>query len=174
MMKAALAAVAAVALTAPAAAAAGVQQEMRRIALAEARIGVREVPARSNLGPDIARYHTAVRHARANEVWCAIFVSWVARQAGYPLGSVGQGAWQVQSLFKWGKREGLYFRKGARRVRVGDIALHGYGHAGIVVKVTKDGRIWSVDGNWSDSVRYQPIPSISVSGYLRLPSTPRR
>jgi hypothetical protein len=161
------------ALAAPAAQGATVQQKMRRYALAEARIGVREVPAHSNLGPDIARYHTAVRHARADEVWCAIFVSYIARKAGYPLGSVGQGAWQVQSLFKWAKQRRWYFAKGARKVRVGDIALHGYGHSGIVVRIDKGGRIWTVDGNWGDTVRYQPLPSLSVTGYLRLPSTPR-
>lgn len=173
-MRGAVASLAALALAAPAQAAETVQQKMRRIALAEAQRNVQEIPARSNLGPDIERYHSAVRHARADEVWCAIFVSYVARQAGYPLGSVGQGAWQVQSLFTWGREQGFYFRRGTRRVRVGDIALHGYGHAGIVVRVARDGRIWTVDGNWSDTVRHQPLPSLSLTGYLRLPSTPRR
>ena len=29
------------------------------------------------------------------------------------------------------------------------------------------------NGNWSDTVRYQPIPFLSLDGYIRLPSTPR-
>lgn len=150
-----------------------VQQKMAAIALREARRNVQEVPYHSNTGPEIRKYHTAVRHAHTTEPWCAIFVSWVAKKAGYPLGSVSQGIWDVQNLFKWGHDTGFYFRKGTRKVRVGDIAVHGYGHAGIVVRIMKDGSVWSVDANWSDSVRYHPEPSISIDGYIRLPSTPR-
>ena len=150
-----------------------VQQKMVAIALKEARRNVQEVPTHSNTGPDIRRYHTAVKHARTTEPWCAIFVSYVAKKAGYPLGSVSQGIWDIKNLFKWGRHEGFYFNKGARKVKVGDIAVHGYGHSGIVVRVTKSGAIYTVDANWSDTVRYQPIPYLSVSGYIRLPSRPR-
>ena len=150
-----------------------VQQKMVRYALAESRRHVREIPPHSNLGPDIRRYHTAVRHAKADEWWCTIFVSYIARKAGYPLGSVGQGIAKVPNLFRWGRREGYYFPKGTRRVKLGDIAVHGYGHAGIVVRITKDRHIYTVDGNWSDSVVYQPLPYLSLDGYIRLPSTPR-
>jgi hypothetical protein len=151
-----------------------VQDRMVAIALREAARNVREVPADSNTGRDIRRYHSAVRHARPTEAWCTIFVSYVARGAGYPLGSVSQGIWDVKNLFRWGRREGFYFAKGTRHVRVGDISVHGYGHAGIVVKVTKAGRIYTVDGNWGDTVRYQPLPYLSVSGYIRLPGVSRR
>lgn len=170
--------VAALALTVLAALPAGaraatVQERMVSIALAEAQRSVREIPADSNTGPDIRRYHRAVRHARPDEAWCAIFVSYVARRAGYPVGSVEQGAWDVRNLFRWGRDEGFHFRKGTRRPKPGDIVLHGYGHAGIVAKVTRAGRVFTVDGNWGDTVRYQPEPPFSVDGYLRLPATPR-
>jgi hypothetical protein len=150
-----------------------VQQKMVTYALREARRNVQEVPADSNLGPDIGRYHRAVTHASADYPWCTIFVSYVAKRAGYPLGSVGQGIAQVPTLFRWGRKQGFYFAKGTRRVRVGDIAVHGYGHAGIIVRITKDRRLFTVDGNWGDTVRYQPIPFLSVDGYIRLPSAPR-
>jgi hypothetical protein len=150
-----------------------VQQKMVAYAMREARRHVQEIPAHSNRGPDIDRYHTAVRHAKANAWWCTIFVSYIARKAGYPLGSVGQGIAEVQNLFRWGRKSGFYFPKGARKVKVGDIAVHGYGHAGIVVRITKDGHIFTVDANWGDSVRYQPIPYLSASGYIRLPAAPR-
>lgn len=150
-----------------------VQDRLVSIGMREAARNVQEVPAQSNTGPDIRRYHTAVRHARANEAWCAIFVSYVAKRAGYPLGSVSQGIWDIQNLFKWGRRNGFYFEKGTRKVKRGDLAVHGYGHAGIVARVTKDGRIFTIDGNWGHTVRYQPLPFLSVSGYIRLPSTPR-
>lgn len=174
-MRGAAAALAALALAAPASAAGPrtVQQRMAAIALREAARGVREVPAHANTGPDIRRYHTAVRHARRTEVWCTIFVSYVARQAGYPLGSVGQGIWEVRNLYRWARREGFYFPRGVHRPRVGDIAVHGFGHAGIVVRVSRTGRVFTVDGNWSDTVRYQPLPPFSLSGYVRLPDRPR-
>jgi hypothetical protein len=161
-------------VAAPAVATAATTQErMVSIALAEAGRSVREVPAKSNTSRDIRRYHRAVPHARTNERWCTIFVSYVAREAGYPLGSVGQGVWNVRNLVLWGRSEGFTFRKGSRRPKPGDIALHGFGHAGIVVKVTRRGRVFTVDGNWSDTVRHQPEPPFSVDAYLRLPSTPR-
>ena len=76
-------------------------------------------------------------------------------------------------MFDWGREEHFYFAKGARRPKPGDIAVHGYGHAGIVVRVTRAGEVYSVDANWSDTVRYHLQPSISVDGYIRLPSTRR-
>src|SRR3954471_23464047 len=153
--------------------AAPVQQKMVRYALREARRHVQEIPPHSNLGPDIRRYHTAVTHAKADAWWCTIFVSYITKKAGYPLGTLGQGIARGANLFKWGREQGFYFAKGKRRVRLGDIAVHGYGHAGIVVRITKDRRIYTVDGNWSDSVVYQPLPFLSLDGYIRLPTTPR-
>lgn len=169
--------VALLALAAPTAAGAAepetVQQKMVRLALAEAERNVRETPADSNLGPDIRRYHTAVKHARATEPWCAIFVSYIAKRAGYPLGSVGQGIWDIKNMFRWGRDLGWYFAKGTRRPKAGDIVVHGYGHAGIVIKVTRKGRVFTVDGNWSDTVVYHEEPFLSADGYIRLPSAPR-
>ena len=172
-MKSLAPALAMLALVPAVAQAATVQERMVSIALAEAQRGVREVPAKSNTSRDIRRYHGAVPHAQSDEPWCTIFVSFVARQAGYPIGSVSQGTWSVRTLYRWGRGEGFYFRKGSRRPKPGDIALHGFGHAGIVAKVTKRGRVFTVDGNWGDTVRYQPEPPFSVDGYLRLPATPR-
>jgi hypothetical protein len=167
---------AAFALAVPAAAGAEprtVQQKMVAYALREARRTVQEIPPHSNTGPDIRRYHTAVRHARFNAWWCTIFVSYIAREAGYPLGPGGLGIAKVRNLYRWGRREGLYFPKGSRRPRPGDIAVHGFGHAGIVIRISPRGRVWTVDANWSDSVHYQPMPPFSLTGYIRLPSTPR-
>ena len=161
-------------LVAPAAASAEtVQDRMVAVALAEARQGVQEVPARSNDGPAIRRYRTAVPHAKEGAWWCAIFVSYVARRAGYPLGSVGQGMVEVRNLARWGRREGFVFRKGTRRPRPGDIALHGLDHTGIVVRVAADGTVFTVDANWSATVSHHREPPFSVTRYLRLPSDPR-
>ena len=160
-------------MAAPATAyAATVQQKMVPLALTEANRGVQEIPARSNRGPEIDKYHTAVRHAKPDEWWCAIFVSWVAKQAGYPLGSRGKGIWSVKRLSRWGQRNGFYFAKGTMKPRAGDISLIGYGHAGIVVGY-EGNTVRTVDANWSDSVSVHNEP-LDVSGYIRLPSTPRK
>lgn len=168
--------VALVALGAPAAAAAEgsetVQDKLVRYALEEVGRNVREVPAKSNTSRAIRRYHTAVAHARRDAPWCTIFLSYLARKAGFPLGRVSQGMWDPENLYRWAKAQGWYFPRGSRKPMVGDIAVHGYSHTGIVVKIDARGRIFTVDGNWSDSVRYNR-QQLSVSGYIWLPSEPR-
>lgn len=166
-----------VAVGAPAAASAAVdrqtvQDELVRYALEEAGRNVREVPARSNTSRAIRRYHTAVEHAGRNAPWCTIFVSYVARKAGFPLGRVSQGISDPKNLYEWAKSQGWYFPRGSRKPRVGDLAVHGYSHTGIIVKIDGRGRIFTVDANWGDSVKYNLQP-LSVSGYIRLPSEPR-
>ena len=81
---------------------------------------------------------------------------------------------EVRNLVRWGRREGFVFRKGTRRPRPGDIALHGYDHTGIVTSVAADGTVFTVDANWSDTVSHHPQPPFSVNQYLRLPGKPRR
>lgn len=164
-------------LGAPAAASAAieaqtVQDKLVHYALKEIGRTVREVPAKSNTSRAIRRYHTAVEHARPNEAWCTIFVSYVAKKAGFPLGRVSQGIWDPKNLYLWAKSQGWYFPRGSRKPRVGDLAVHGYSHTGIIVKIDSKGRIFTADANWGDSVKYNLLP-LSASGYIRLPSEPR-
>ncbi|MEJ7788116.1 MAG: hypothetical protein WKF96_25220, partial [Solirubrobacteraceae bacterium] len=94
-MKAATLAVLLVVLCSPAVASAAGEPETvqdRLVAYALKEIGrqVREVPAKSNTSRAIRRYHTAVPHARSDVAWCTVFVSYVAKKAGFPLGRVSQ------------------------------------------------------------------------------------
>lgn len=167
-----------VALGAPTAASAAgesqtVQDGLVRYALQELQRNVREVPAKSNTSRAIRRYHSAVKHARPAEAWCTIFISYVARKAGFPLGRVGQGIWDPKNLYRWARGRGWYFPRGSRKPKIGDITLHGFSHTGIVVKIDGKGRVFTVDGNWSDSLRYNR-QALSVSGYIRLPSQKRQ
>ncbi|MEJ7784429.1 MAG: CHAP domain-containing protein, partial [Solirubrobacteraceae bacterium] len=100
------------------------------------------------------------------------FVSYVAKKAGFPLGRVSQGIWEPKNLYLWAKSQGWYFPRGARRPKVGDLAVHGYSHTGIVVRITRKGVVYTADANWGDSVKYNLLP-LSASGYIRLPSEPR-
>lgn len=176
-MKAAALAVLLGALCAPAAASVAgepetVQDKLVAFALTEIGRQVREVPAKSNTSRAIRRYHTAVPHASPDAAWCTIFVSYVARKAGFPLGRVSQGISDPKNLYLWAKSQGWYFPRGARKPRLGDLAVHGYSHTGIVVKVTRKGFVYTADANWGDSVKYNLLP-LSASGFIRLPSKPR-
>jgi hypothetical protein len=176
-MKAATLAVLLVVLCSPAAASAAgepetVQDKLVAYALKEIGRQVREVPAKSNTSRAIRRYHTAVPHARPDEAWCTIFVSYVAEKAGFPLGRVSQGIWEPKNLYLWAKSQGWYFPRGARKPKIGDLAVHGYSHTGIVVRTTRKGVVYTADANWGDSVKYNLLP-LSASGFIRLPSEPR-
>ncbi len=59
---------------------------MRMLAAAQAEVGHAEHPPGSNDGPRLGTYRAAVAGAAAGQPWCAYFVSWVAAQAGAPLG----------------------------------------------------------------------------------------
>ena len=60
------------------------------VQIAESQIGQSEQPPGSNDGAAISMYRTATSGAAAGEPWCAYFASWVAKQAGEPIGSSGQ------------------------------------------------------------------------------------
>jgi hypothetical protein len=129
---------------------------------------VEESPRGSNRGPWLDRYFRAA-HARPGSAWCGAFVSWVAREAGHPIGVGGRGSISVAALAAWGIRRGLYFAKGHRRPQAGDIAFYDGAHVGIVTRVSRRGSLTVVDGNWSNRVRLQPAHQ-GPSGYVRLPA----
>ncbi|MCW2992246.1 MAG: hypothetical protein JWM73_2840 [Solirubrobacterales bacterium] len=143
------------------------QRRMVAIALHEAHMGVRENPFGSDRGARLSRYFRAA-HSPAGVAWCAAFVSYVARQAGFPVGPHGRGTVSVATLTSWGMRRGFWFAAGSRRPRAGDIALYPSSHTGFVVRVTRRGREWMVDGNYTNSVSYHALYE-PPSGYLRLP-----
>jgi len=68
------------------------------VQIAESQVGQSEQPPGSNDGPAISMYRTATSGAAAGEPWCAYFASWVARQAGEPIGSSGQGLGYVGDI----------------------------------------------------------------------------
>ena len=142
---------------------------MTKIALHEARMGSAEVPRGSDRGPRLGRYFRAA-YSPQGVAWCAAFISYVTARAGFPVGPYGRGTVSVATLTKWGMRRGLWFAAGWRRPRAGDIALYP-SHAGLVVRVTRRGQQFMVDGNWTNSVSHHPL-FWQPTGYLRLPDRP--
>ena len=127
----------------------GVGQRMVQIAQAE--LGQAEQPPGSNDSPRIAEYRTATAGSGVGP-WCAYFTSWVAQQAGVPIGEAGQGFGAVASVAAWGQRTGRYFEAGSQTPQPGDLIIWGGRHIGIVESVGIDGSINTIEGNSSNAV----------------------
>jgi hypothetical protein len=101
------------------------------------------------------------------EAWCAIFVSWVTRTAGAPIGPRGAGIVGVAALESWARRTGRW----TQRPRAGDVVVYS-GHAGIVTSV-RGSRMETVEGNWSNRVSGLERRRAEALGFVRV-SAPRR
>lgn len=99
--------------------------------------------------------------------WCAMFVSWVLKEAGaYPTQVEYKGA-GVRGFGDYFKRKGQYELSqghGGNYIPTGgDIILFSnsnrqgdYSHIGIVEGVA-DGNVWIIDGNANDLIKHRPI-----------------
>jgi hypothetical protein len=121
----------------------------QRIAeIATRELGVSEQPPGSNDGPRIAEYRTATRGSGVGP-WCAYFTSWVAQQAGAPVGPTGGGIGWVPTMKAWAEQNGRWVPSGSGAPQVGDGVPD---HIGVVTAVRPDGGITTVEGNSSDKV----------------------
>lgn len=105
-----------------------------------------------NCGPEVQKYTGGPSGSGAP--WCAWFVSWVYREAGYefkgaPAGSDGNIPY-VGNLATWFKENGIHFtRESDTKPQPGDVIMYGGDeHTGIVVKVNGD-TIETIEGNTS-------------------------
>ncbi|MFL5832275.1 MAG: CHAP domain-containing protein [Solirubrobacteraceae bacterium] len=139
------------------------------VPIAEAEVGQAEQPPGSNDGPRLATYRTATVGAAAGEPWCAYFASWVAKQAGVPLGDHGQGFGSCSDIWSWAQSTGRAIPNGAGVTpHPGDLILFGGEHVGIVDKVLPGGSIQTIEGNYSDKVSQVVRGAGEASGYVRL------
>ena len=122
------------------------------VAIAQRELGQVEAPPGSNDSPRIAEYRTATPGSGVGP-WCAYFASWVARQAGVPLGEQGQGFGRVDDVAAWAQRTGRAQSPAAGYTpKPGDLILWGGRHMGMVESVGPDGTVTTIEGNSSDSV----------------------
>jgi hypothetical protein len=139
------------------------------VQIAEGEVGQAEQPPGSNDSPRIATYRTATVGAAAGEPWCAYFASWVARQAGVPIGDHGQGLGYVGDIWSWAQSTGRAIPNGSGvRPNPGDLIVFGDHHVGIVEKVLPDGSIQTIEGNYSDKVSRVIRGAGEATGYVRL------
>ena len=143
-----------------------VADRMVNLARAELNKGVRETPDGSNNSPDIARYRTATVGAASGEPWCAYFVSYIAKMAGAPIGSHGQGMGYVPNIISWAKSTNR-FVPSSGSPRPGDLILFSQ-HVGIVESVNQDGSLTTIEGNSSNSVARRHHSKSEAVGFARL------
>jgi len=135
--------------------------------IAAGEVGQAEQPPGSNDSPRIAQYRTATAGSGVGP-WCAYFVSWVARQAGVPLGDHGEGFGSVDQLYAWAQRTGRAVPNGPGVVpRPGDLIVWDE-HVGIVEQVLPDGRIQTLEGNSSDRVSRNVREFSDALGFVRM------
>lgn len=135
--------------------------------IAAAELGQAEQPPGSNDSARIAQYRTATAGSGVGP-WCAYFVSWVARQAGTPVGDQGEGFGSVDALYAWAQRAGRAIPNGPGVVpRSGDLIVWDE-HIGIVEQVLPDGRIQTLEGNSSNKVSRNVHDFSNALGYVRM------
>ncbi|MEZ5120013.1 MAG: CHAP domain-containing protein [Solirubrobacterales bacterium] len=141
----------------------------RMLQIASAEVGQAEQPPGSNDSARIAQYRTATAGAGVGP-WCAYFASWVANQAGVPLGEAGQGFGAVQSVAEWAQRTGRWTPAGAGTPQPGDLVVWGARHIGIVESVGADGSISTIEGNSSDRVSRRTYDATAggATGFVRV------
>ena len=134
-------------------------------ALAGREVGVKESPPGSNDSPRIAEYRKATAGAPGPGPWCAYFTSWVAREAGVPLGPSGSGFGSVDALYAWAQKAGKAL-PGSATPKPGDMIIWDE-HMGIVESVGPGGQINTIEGNSSDQVIRRKHPPGSALGFVR-------
>lgn len=159
----------------PAAPAGGTGTGARIAAIATAELGVAEQPPGSNDAPRIAQYRTATAGSGVGP-WCAYFTSWVAQQAGVPVGPSGQGIGYVPTVKAWAEQTGRYIPAGSGAPQVGDLVVFDRGgdgvldHIGVVTGASPDGSIQTVEGNSSNKVSGRSYGPGGYAGLVRLAS----
>jgi len=137
------------------------------VRLAQGELGQAEFPPGSNDSPRIAEYRTATAGSGVGP-WCAYFTSWLAQQAGMPLGDGGQGFGRVDDVYTWAQRVGRAVPNGPGATpRPGDLIVWDE-HIGIVEQVLPDGRVQTIEGNSSDQVKRNVHEAGSALGYVRM------
>lgn len=141
----------------------------RIVAIAESQLGQAEQPPGSNESPAIAEYRTATAGAVPGAPWCAYFASWVARQAGEPIGANGEGAGAVSEVWSWAQQTGRAIVNGPGVVpKPGDLIVFGDEHVGIVRDVLPDGQIQTIEGNYENKVAANVRSPTEATGYVEM------
>lgn len=141
----------------------------RLVSFAQAEIGQGETDPVNNPNESsaIERYKTATVGAQPNAPWCAYFVSYIAREAGAPLGEQGQGYGSVAEIRAWAQRTG-HWLPGSATPQPGDLILFSDRHVGMVESVDSDGTVHTIEGNDGNMVARGSYPPGTATDYVQL------
>ncbi|MEO6866847.1 MAG: CHAP domain-containing protein [Gaiellales bacterium] len=129
---------------------------------------------------NIKRYRSAVtgpgEDPNAAEPWCADFASYIYKEAGVPFGKNGQGEDYTVAMIAWAKTQDRWQPRAGANPQPGDMILFDWDrgnavkHVAIVEKI-ENGKVWTIGGNESDSVRNQSydIGDTRIMGYIPPP-----
>ena len=141
----------------------------RIVAIAEGQLGQAEQTPGSNESPAIAQYRSATAGAIPGAPWCAYFASWVAQQAGEPIGANGQGLGAVSEIWSWAQSTGRAVPNGPGVVpKPGDLIVFGSEHVGIVRNVLPNGQIQTIEGNYENKVAANVRSPTEATGYVSM------
>lgn len=162
----------------------GDERIKRILATAVSQLGTLETPKKSNITPYTIWYSQGIGDpAFKTASWCAMFVSWVFWNAGYPLPRIESalGFAYCPAAENWAKRNGKLINRNSGRP--GDIVLYDWegngveDHTGIVESVSPE-FIVAIEGNTSgnnagsqsngDGVYRRRRPISLVAGFIRL------
>jgi hypothetical protein len=113
--------------------------------------------------------------------WCAAFVTWCCRRAGYaiPDQPIGYNATMalVDSWGFWGRQQHLLIDWTTKNVRSGDVLLYEWfdgdsslDHIGVFLRLRSDGRIEAAEGNARNKTSVVTHDPSNVKAVLRLPA----
>jgi cell wall-associated NlpC family hydrolase len=147
------------------------------VKVAESQIGTGENPEGSNC----TKYGPC-------EEWCSLFAAWVWQHAGVPLPGATATYGYSGSLYTWNREHGGRVLPPSATPAPGDLVFYGTGpeasdHVGIVSRVSRGGRITTIDGNYSNHVTvvgpFKPAEATNagqrsaIYGYAQPPVTKR-
>lgn len=135
------------------------------VQIAQAEVGQAEQPPGSNESARIAQYRSATAGSPGPGPWCAYFASWVAQQAGAPVGPNGSGFGSVDQLWAWAQQSGRSVPKGGQP-QPGDLIILPE-HMGVVTAVLPNGQLQTVEGNYSDKVSQNVRSTSEAIGFVR-------
>lgn len=148
-----------------------------QLALQEYQKNVSEETKGCNCGPEIDKYTES-----SPGQWCAMFASWITKEAGSPLSDPASQSWKITNshvFTDYLKQNGTFFSreevaKNNIQPRAGDFVIYyrgkiedNLGHIDIVINTTGDGKADLIGGNIRDQIAYRKdFPYANYYGFL--------
>lgn len=147
------------------------------IALQEYQKNVTEETKGCNCGPEIDKYTES-----SPGQWCAMFASWITREAGSPMIDPKSKSWKITNSHVFTdtlKQSGTFYTqeevtKNNIQPQIGDFILYyrgkiedNLGHIDVVINITGNGKADLIGGNIRDQIAYRKdFPYRDYYGFL--------